>query len=38
MSEVLTFAAGGYRYLKGVFQYSAAVAAEPGFEIERASF
>ena len=38
MSEVLTFAAGGYRYLKGVFQYSAAVAAEPGFEIERARF
>ena len=38
MSEVLTFAAGGYRYLKGVFQYSAAIAAEPGFEIERARF
>jgi len=38
MSEVLTFAAGGYRYLKGVFQYSAAVAAEPGFVIERARF
>jgi hypothetical protein len=28
--------AGGYRYLPGVFQYSAGVAAEPGFEIERA--
>ena len=38
MSEVHTFAAGGYRYLKGVFQYSAAVAAEPGFAIERARF
>lgn len=38
MTEVFAFAAGGYRYLKGVFQYSAAVAAEPGFEIERARF
>lgn len=38
MAEVLTFAAGGYRYLKGVFQYSAAVAAEPGFELERVRF
>lgn len=38
MAEVVTFAAGGYRYLRGVFQYSAAVAAEPGFEIERARF
>lgn len=26
----------GYRYLKSVFQYSAGVAAEPGFEIHRA--
>lgn len=38
MSEVLTFAAGGYHYLKGVFQYSAAIAAEPGFQIERVRF
>lgn len=38
MPEVLTFAAGGYRYLKGVFQYSAAIGVEPGFEIERARF
>ena len=38
MAEVLTFGPGGYRYLKGVFQYSAAVAAEPGMEIERARF
>ncbi len=32
------FAEGGYRYVKGVFQYSAGVAAEPGFEIERVRF
>jgi hypothetical protein len=38
MSDVIPFPAGGYRYLKGVFQYSAGVAAEPGFEIHRASF
>jgi hypothetical protein len=38
MSDVIAFPAGGYRYLKGVFQYSAGVAAEPGFEIERARF
>jgi hypothetical protein len=29
---------GSYRYLPSVFQYSAGVAAEPGFEIERARF
>jgi hypothetical protein len=28
--------AGGYRYIKAVFQYSGGVAAEPGFEIVRA--
>ncbi len=38
MAEVGTFAAGGYRYVKGVFQYSAGVAAAPGFEIERVRF
>jgi hypothetical protein len=37
-AEVVTFAPGGYRYVKGVFRYSASVAAEPGFEIERARF
>lgn len=31
-------AAGGYRYIPGVSQYSAGVAAEPGFRIERARF
>ncbi len=38
MAEVITFAPGGYRYIKGPFQYSAGVAAEPGFEIERVHF
>jgi hypothetical protein len=32
------FAAGGYRYIPAVFQYSGGVAAEPGFEIVRARF
>jgi len=38
MGDVIGCPAGGYRYIKGVFQYSAGVAAEPGFEIERARF
>jgi len=38
MTDVITFAPGGYRYIKGPFQYSAGVAAEPGFEIERVHF
>jgi len=38
MSEVITFPSGGYRYIGGVFQYSAGVAAEPGVEIERGRF
>jgi hypothetical protein len=33
-----TFAAGGYRFIPGVFQYSGGVAAEPGFRIERVRF
>jgi hypothetical protein len=32
------FSSGGYSYLPGVFQYSAGVAAMPGFEILRVSF
>ena len=36
MSDVIVFREGGYRYIKAVFQYSSGVAAEPGFEIERA--
>ena len=38
MGDAIAYPAGGYRYLKGMFQYSAGVAAEPGFEIERARF
>jgi hypothetical protein len=37
-STVSKFTRGGYRFLNGVFQYSAGVAAEPGFEIIRARF
>ena len=36
--SVPVFAAGNYRYIKAVFQYSGGVAAEPGYEIERARF
>jgi hypothetical protein len=36
--EVPVFQPGGYRYIKAVFQYSGGVAAEPGYEIERARF
>ncbi|MEQ1613090.1 MAG: hypothetical protein ABL904_10095 [Hyphomicrobiaceae bacterium] len=32
------FAAGGYRYIPAVFQYSGGVVAEPGFQIERVRF
>jgi hypothetical protein len=38
MAEVASVSVAGYRFLTGVFQYSAGVAAEPGFEIERARF
>lgn len=38
MAEVLAFPDGGYRFVRGVFQYSAGVAAEHGFEIERVRF
>src|SRR5690606_18801575 len=38
MTETKVFAAGGYRYVRGPFQYSGGVAAEPGFAIERARF
>ena len=34
----LAFAAGGYRFIPAVFQYSGGVAAEPGFRIERVTF
>ena len=36
--ETAILEAGGYRYVRGPFQYSGGVAAEPGFSIERARF
>ncbi|MGF1649915.1 MAG: hypothetical protein ACFCUN_05640 [Hyphomicrobiaceae bacterium] len=36
MSGAVEFQPGGYRYVPGVFQYSAGVAALPGFEIVHA--
>jgi hypothetical protein len=36
--EILRHPEGKYRFIKGVFPYSAGVAAEPGFAIERARF
>ena len=38
MAESVAFKAGGYRYLKAGFQFSSGIAAESGFEIERARF
>ena len=38
MAEVATFGPGGYRYIRGRFQYSGGVAAEPGHRIERVRF
>lgn len=38
MIKIVVFGPGGYRYIPSVFQYSAGVAAEPGFELERARF
>ena len=38
MVETAVFEAGGYRYVRGPFQYSGGVAAEPGFAIERVRF
>lgn len=32
------FAAGNYRFIPAVFQYSGGVAANPGYEIERVRF
>lgn len=36
MSDVVVFKPGNYRYVKAGFQFSSGVAAEAGFEIERA--
>jgi hypothetical protein len=38
MADVPVFEPGGYRYINAVFQYSGGVAAQPGYEIERARF
>jgi hypothetical protein len=38
MADIEVFAPGGYRYIKAVFQYSGGIAAERGYEIERARF
>lgn len=35
MSDVRVFAAGGYRFIDAVFQYSGGVAAQPGYRIVR---
>ena len=34
MATTITFTPGGYRFIPGVFQYSAGVAAQPGFAID----
>ena len=36
--ETAVFEPGGYRYVRGPFQYSGGVAAQPGFTIERVRF
>ena len=38
MAEVLAFADGNYRFVRGVFPYSAGVVAEPGYAIRRVRF
>ncbi len=38
MAESAEFGPGGYRYVRGPFQYSGGVAALPGFTIERVRF
>jgi hypothetical protein len=38
MTDAVNFAAGGYRFLPSVFQYSGGVAALPGHAIERVRF
>ncbi|WP_424813009.1 2-amino-5-chloromuconate deaminase CnbZ [Roseococcus sp. YIM B11640] len=38
MTATLPAASGGFRFVPGVYQYSAGVAAEPGFRIERVRF
>jgi hypothetical protein len=38
MTETVEFASGGFRYVPGVFQYSAGVSALPGYAIRRVRF
>lgn len=38
MTQSVDFGPGGYRYVPGPFQYSAGVAAQPGFEVVRVRF
>jgi hypothetical protein len=38
MSGTAVFTPGGYRYIPAVFQYSAGVAAQDGYELERVRF
>lgn len=38
MADVLLMESGGYKFIKGVIQYSGGVAAVPGFEIQRVRF
>jgi hypothetical protein len=38
MTQVQEFRPGGYRFIKGVFQYSGGVAAMPGYRIRRIRF
>jgi len=38
VASTIDFAPGGYRFIPAVFQYSAGVAALPGYEIQRVTF
>ena len=38
MADTIEVPGGGYRYIPGVFQYSAGAAALDGFQIERVTF
>jgi hypothetical protein len=38
MADTLEFGPGGYRFIKAVFQYSAGVAAMPGYRLRRVRF
>jgi len=38
MTDLFDFEPGGYKFLKGVFMYSAGVAAQPGLRMERVRF